>query len=163
MTVLSKMTEIWKDIDGFPRYKVSNLGRVKSYCLKQERILTPRPKNGYKTIVLAGREKLIHRLMLKAFIPNPNPDIFTICDHINRNSMDNRLENLRWSTTQLNNLNRTCRGYYYDKRDNKFIAQLSINGKQKHLGSFKYSIHARQCYVAAKHKLLKEIDQYHDY
>ena len=163
MTVLSKMTEIWKDIDGFPRYKVSNLGRVKSYCKKEEKILTPRPKHGYKTIVLAGREKSIHRLMLKAFIPNPNPDIFTICDHINRNSMDNRLENLRWSTTQLNNLNRTCRGYYYDKRDNKFIASLNINGKSKYLGSFKYSIHARQCYLAAKKIYLNKIDKYHDY
>jgi len=164
MTVLSKMTEIWKDIDGFPRYKVSNLGRVKSYCLKQERILTPRPKNGYKTIVLAGREKLIHRLMLKAFIPNPNPDIFTICDHINRNSMDNRVENLRWSTSQLNNLNKSnAKGYCFDKKTKKWVASLCCDGKNKQLGSFKYSIHARQAYLAAKKIYLKEIDKYHDY
>ena len=157
------MTEIWKDIDGFPRYKISNLGRVKSYCMKEEKFLKPRPKKNYQTVSLGGHEKFIHRLMLIAFKPNPNPDIFTICDHINRNSMDNRLENLRWSTIQLNNLNKSCRGFYYDKRDNKFIAQLNMNGKSKYLGSFKYSIDARKCYLAAKKKYMNDIDKYHDY
>jgi len=161
------MIEIWKDIEGFPKYKVSNIGRVKS-CHGSDKILRLNIKKSYYTIQLWTNkkryDKLVHRLMLKAFIPNPNPDIFTICDHINRNSMDNRVENLRWSTSQLNNLNKSnAKGYCFDKKTKKWVASLCCDGKNKQLGSFKYSIHARQAYLAAKKIYLKEIDKYHDY
>ena len=162
------MIEIWKEIEGFPKYKVSNMGRVKS-CRGSGLILKQNPKHGYQTIQLWDNnkkryDKLIHRLVLVAFIPNPNPDRFKICDHINRNSMDNRVENLRWSTNKLNNYNRsTTRGYQFDKKNKKWRAQLTKDGKKKYLGSFKNSIDARKAYLVAKKIHLKEIDQYHDY
>lgn len=162
------MIEIWKEIEGFPKYKVSNMGRVKS-CHGNEKILKLNHTNQYKRIQLWNNnkkryDKAVHRLVLLAFKPNPDPDRFTICDHINRNSMDNRAENLRWSTNTLNNYNKsTTKGYYFDKNIKKWKAYIKIAGKNKHLGSFKYSIEARKAYLAAKKKLLKEIDQYHDY
>ena len=54
--------------------------------------------SGYKHIKLCknGKGKIfkLHRLLALAFIPNPKNKEFI--DHINRDRLDNRLENLRW-------------------------------------------------------------------
>lgn len=42
----------------------------------------------------------IHRLVAETFIPNPNN--YSDVDHINGNTQDNRVENLRWCTHQQN-------------------------------------------------------------
>ena len=56
--------EIWKDIDGFENYQVSNLGRVKSIgnsFSRKEKILKDRIyKPGYNTVILYKNKKLIH-------------------------------------------------------------------------------------------------------
>ena len=46
----------------------------------------------------------IHKLLGQCFIPNPEnkPTV----DHINRNKLDNRLENLRWATVSEQAINR---------------------------------------------------------
>ena len=49
--------------------------------------------------------KLIHRLLAEMFIPNPENLPFV--DHKNKNSMDNRLKNLRWVTHKENAANAT--------------------------------------------------------
>lgn len=87
--------EVWKKINKFPDYSVSNLGRVR----KENIILNEYERNGYKTVSIVdkqGKRKTVsvHRLVGEAFIPNPEnkPQI----DHINTVRNDNRVENLRW-------------------------------------------------------------------
>ena len=46
-----------------------------------------------------------HRLIAKQFIENPND--YDYVDHINRNKLDNTIENLRWCSASDNSKNRT--------------------------------------------------------
>jgi hypothetical protein len=65
-------------------------------------------------------------------------------DHINGNKSDNRLCNLREVTNQQNQFNSPIRkdnksgvkGVHWHKKQNKWVANLHINGKAKQLGSF---------------------------
>lgn len=74
----NNIIEIWKDIREFEGlYQISNLGRIKSFYGKKERYLKPiKDKDGYLQIKIYKNTKQytakIHRLVAKAFIPNPD-------------------------------------------------------------------------------------------
>lgn len=80
---------------------------------------------------------------LHRFIMNCPDDM--VIDHINRNPLDNRRENLRICTQQQNTMNSSTRcdntsgipGVFWYKSRNKWMAYITINGKRKHLGYFK--------------------------
>jgi len=137
--------EIWETINGFEHYSVSSLGNVRND--KTGRVLKPRKEGGgYYTVVLClkGIQKThkIHRLVGDHFIENPENK--RCIDHINHERTDNRAENLRWATTSENNMNASIKsnntsgypGVYFDKRRNKWVARISINGKETQLGYF---------------------------
>ena len=101
--------EEWREIEGFPRYQVSNYGRVKSFTNPNKpKILRPHQlKSGYLMVHLATGSEWgscqtecvrIHKLVADAFIPNP----LNRCHirHINGLRDDNRVENLRWTTPE---------------------------------------------------------------
>lgn len=108
--------EQWKDIDGYEGYyQISNLGRVKSLERKvvgyygadrtlKERIKSLQKSDGYLTVSLSknGKNKRykIHRLLAKAFIPNPENK--KCINHKNGIKTDNRIENLEWVTRKEN-------------------------------------------------------------
>jgi len=97
--------EIWKYIDGFPDYEVSNMGRIKSYKNEQERILKPSiDGTGYYNVKLRKNGKMytkrVHQLVLKTFV-GPCPEGMECC-HNGGNHLNNRLENLRWDTHSSN-------------------------------------------------------------
>jgi len=113
------MEEIWKEIPGYPMYRVSNLGNIKHIETTQyrhgkkqsfwyhhpEKILSPRiGTNGYTRVTLRedGKSKdfSIHRLVAKAFIENI--DSRPCVNHKNGDKTDNRVSNLEWCTYQEN-------------------------------------------------------------
>lgn len=130
------MEEVWKDIKGYPHYKVSNLGNVMSNYKKDWHLIKlSKQYAGYLRVTLfnknGAKTKRVHRLVADAFIPNPEGK--ETVDHINGVRTDNRVENLRWCSIKENNsteqsvLNkRIKRIEYFSSRENIEKAQKNI-------------------------------------
>lgn len=112
------MEEIWKDIRGYEgRYKVSNLGNVKSIkrTVKHagsntrtfpETLLKPnKVAFDYLQVTLykEGKRKCryVHNLVMEAFVGEKKKGFET--NHKNEIKSDNRLENLEYITAKENN------------------------------------------------------------
>ena len=110
------MKELWKPCATYSdRYEVSNLGRVRSLYMAtsqgvklrdKPKILKqyPHHKNGYMNVILRkdGSKKTrgVHRLVAKAFLPNPEnkPQV----NHIDSDKTNNDFRNLEWATRSEN-------------------------------------------------------------
>lgn len=96
--------EQWLHIDGYLDYMVSTFGRVHS--IKRNKILKPRLRpDGYYDIKLWKNGKdsreLIHRLVAKAFIDNPNN--LPCINHRDEDKSNNCVWNLEWCNYSYNN------------------------------------------------------------
>ena len=106
-------SEVWKDVVGYEGlYEVSNRGNVRSIerISSQGRkiggiILKPAYNNGgYLLVSLCKngkvKSKYIHRLVLEAFVENPNnlPEV----NHKDENKANNELSNLEWCDIRYN-------------------------------------------------------------
>lgn len=101
--------EIWKNIEGIPGYQVSNLGRVKS----PRQILNPifnktYKDTGYYMVKMKEVRHYIHRLVAKAF--HPNPESKPHVNHIDCNKANNAASNLEWATASENNIHAFANG-----------------------------------------------------
>lgn len=102
------MNEIWKTIEGYPDYMVSNMGRVKSLNYNRrgkEKILKGcKDKDGYLIVNLSkeGKQKnyKIHRLVTSAFLYNPNN--LSEVNHKDENKQNNCVDNLEWCNRKYN-------------------------------------------------------------
>jgi HNH endonuclease len=110
--------------------------------------------NGYRTIKINNKSYFAHRLAwLYVYGKLPNNEI----DHINGDGLDNKIGNLREANRSQNmqNLRHANKnnklgltGVY--KKDNKYVASITINGHQKFLGSFNCALEAHAEYLKFK-------------
>lgn len=110
--------EVWKDIIGFEGlYQVSDLGRVRSYDMevnncgstkskRKGKVLCKINTKGYERVHLCkdGKDRMyyVHRLVMDAFSPNPDPEHLKEVNHKNEDKSDNRLCNLEWCDRKYN-------------------------------------------------------------
>ena len=97
--------EIWKDIEGFPGYQVSNQGRVRNVKKNFICKLTLDKSTGYMRVNLLGTDDKrhvlgVHTLVAKTFIPNPENK--RIPNHLDTNKTNNNVSNLMWATDSEN-------------------------------------------------------------
>lgn len=110
-----KPREIWKTIEEFPTYEISNMGRVKRTkpwkCglgkgyMRPGTILNPLvTKDGYLRVALYKNKKAfyrsIHSLVLETFI-GPRPEGY-LCNHKDCVKTNNKTYNLEWVTPLYN-------------------------------------------------------------
>lgn len=129
-------------------YLISSTGQV--YSLKRNRLLTPQlNKAGYYHLRLDKKNEMVHTLVAKAFIPNP--DNKPCVDHINTNTTDNRVENLRWVTVKENLNNPLTRVHMKDVWDRDGYNDMM---REKFKGSHQCSWNGKTGY---EHPMSKEV------
>tara|TARA_R110000764_G_scaffold187293_2_gene272692 strand:+ start:389 stop:877 length:489 start_codon:yes stop_codon:yes gene_type:complete len=155
------MIEEFKDIPNHEGlYQVSNLGRVKSFKGKTERILKPTASKGcYLHVGLNkdGKRKTIrvHQLVAMAFLGHTPCGHKLVVNHKNFIRYDNRAENLELDTARNNTNQKHLKssseyvGVNWSKSREKWMASIHINGKTKYLGVFTCEIKASKAYENA--------------
>lgn len=153
------MKEIFKDIPCYEGlYQVSNLGKVKSLrrlktsinnsgvytFYTNERILKQSISKKYYMVSLTknniDKSFCVHKLVAMAFLGHIPDGRMVIVDHINNNSLDNRLENLQITTARHNaskdRVNKTSKytGVSWDKTSNKWVSRIRVKDKYLYLG-----------------------------
>ena len=109
--------------------------------------------NGYRQVMINNKKYMYHRVVY--FIHNQEWKIHDISmsnhiDHIDRNPLNNNIENLRVVTNQQNQWNQDGKGYSFHKPSEKYLAQITVENKKKYLGRFVNEEDARQAYLEAK-------------
>lgn len=107
------MIEEWRTIEGFERYEVSNLGRVRFAATQHVRILHANYRGYFQVSMIPGPPaprvigvrtrpltRKVHRLVALAFVPNPNglPEV----NHLDLDKQNNVAPNLEWVSSRQN-------------------------------------------------------------
>lgn len=133
--------EIWRPIVGYEGlYEVSSTGRIRSVDrivfqqgrnqMYRGKIMMPYKNNsGYYAIRLSKNNKknneLVHRIVAKAFIPNPNN--YPVINHKDEVRINNNISNLEWCTYKYNINYGTARERLSEANGQK-VAQYDLNG-----------------------------------
>jgi hypothetical protein len=163
--------EEWRDIKGYEGlYQISNLGRVKSlicWCgnknikayRQREKILKTKPKkNGYLVVTLRYQNvikyKSIHRLVAKAFLPNPNN--YPVVNHIDGNKTNNNINNLEWCSYS-HNTKEAIRIGLMPKPNTVLKRWTGKFGKEHNRSRHIYQIHKKTNQIVAEYYGVPEI------
>lgn len=144
-----------------PAHHFQDIWRQRIFNTRQASTKAGSIVNGYMMVNFVGRRMAVHRLVFlwhHGFLPKE-------IDHINRNPLDNRIENLRAATHAQNCRNRGLyasntsgfKGVSFHKTTGKWIAGIRANGKWTHLGLFE------SAETAAERRRQAEIDLFGEF
>lgn len=130
---MEHINETWKSIEDFPKYQVSDQGRIKN--IQTGRVFTgSKDAFGYMHVRLVNPYggitlKKVHRLVAEAFLPNPENK--PLIDHIDGDKTNNALSNLRWFTYSENSkaYEDSHKGQRKTVAKNRKIAQYNLDGE----------------------------------
>jgi len=154
------------DVDNASYVKLELLGRGKNtennyflvslskleYVLKHSWYLD---SNGYP-MTYTSRSKTLHRNLFG------KQEQGYVIDHINRNKLDNRMENLRVITSRENSYNRTKNANSNNnykgviKKKNSYVACISKNGVRREISGFETEEEAAKMYDMMAEELFGE-------
>jgi hypothetical protein len=128
----------------------------KSFKIRKGHSASTDSGNGYKKVMLNGKNMYVHRIIW-AMKYGEFPEQI---DHINGIRSDNRLSNLRKADNLLNShnhhkfreTNSGFRNVYFDKRYGTFRATIYSNGKRIYMGTFITAIDAHKAVLDARNK-----------
>lgn len=111
----------------------------------------------YLQVKLLGKKYMVHRVVF-ALHHGYMPEFI---DHINGNTIDNRIENLREASAAQNNHNRSVsarnksgvKGVSFCNQMKKWKAQITLQYKQMHLGYFEMLSDAEAAVKTMREKL----------
>lgn len=95
--------EIWKKVEGFENYEVSNYGNVRNSKTKKEKKCNLNTQGYLQTQLSKNNVRKnfrINRLVAITFIPNENN--YTQVNHIDGNKLNNHVDNLEWCLPKEN-------------------------------------------------------------
>ena len=141
--------EIFKDIEGFGRYQVSNYGRVASTARGKVKYLTPqsdklgylhvrlypeddrfgkyKPTDNYKQRGKRPKLEKVHRLVADAFVERPDTGIYLEVNHRDSDKTNNHHSNLEWVTRSQNIQ------HSYDQGNRVRLTEQLVAVNQKHV------------------------------
>jgi hypothetical protein len=138
--------------------------KIKRNGIKVGDISGAATKGGYWKVMVDGVFYKVHRIIY-ALSHGVDPG-FLIIDHINRNKQDNRINNLRLVSRQVNGINANIyshnttgvKGVSSVKKGAtvKFRARITLNGACKHLGYFDTAEEAEKAREAAERELFDQ-------
>ena len=164
--------EYWGELPGFSRYLISSYGRIMvkehitcedkrnrkrhfdSRLLKLTLTKDRDGSGGYYHVRLKDdngdvKTYLVHRIVAKTFIPNPENK--ETVNHKNGIKNDNRVENLEWSTYRENNIHAYCNDL---KSDN--IRVIALDDASNTIIDFYYSISEATRNTNIKREIISE-------
>ena len=102
----------------------------------------------YKQCKIDGKMRYVHRVVWEEANGQIPSDMEV--DHINGDSLDNNLSNLRLVTRSENQHNSKAKGFCLDKRSGKYLARIRADGKERHIGLYETEEEAKIAYLEAK-------------
>lgn len=130
-------------------YSVDELGNAYSKGIK---LAGSKNNKGYIQVYIGGVAMLLSRVVWSAFHERHIPEGLYI-DHINGDISDNRIQNLRVVTPEINSLNK-LRAKGCIKKGNNYIARVTLKNKLAFYKSFKTEEEARNAYEIEKKKII---------
>jgi len=146
--------EIWKPIKRHPQFQVSSLGQVKDDCLNLKKLTEI---YGYWETSIRCRSYFVHELVADTFIPKPVTSKRLTVDHIDFDTKNNKVSNLRWATDSQQSHHRRKSVYKKKKctssfkgvcllKNGRWKAEVVADGKLEYLGFFDNEMDAAAAY-----------------